>query len=984
MRRFLKILAGVAAVLIVVVVGGVAYLLNIDLNDWKPEIQEAARDATGRELTIEGPIEFELGTDTRLKATGIALSNAEWGSRPQMVEIGLVEVELKLFSLLGTPDITRIRVEDVNAIVETNAEGTSNTEFPSEQEAASEPDHGGGGELVLPIIRDLRIANVNVVMQDAQAGTEQAFTLTELSLQGQDETSPMELTLDAAYDDLALIMAGSMGSVASMTDSGTPTPVDFTGNLAGIDVAIQGAIADLAGQRGIDITVSAMGEELAEAARTFAGQDIPALGGFKVDATLAGDGDSLSVDPLSVDIGKPDVIRAQVNGTIANLAGQDGFDLAVSVNSEEIGNLSPLANAFAGQDVPALGPLSVALSVQGGMEDGLAANGIDVSLGRAETLLLTVTGSVADLMRQDGIDLAIAGNSPELGNLSDIAERYSGQPLPDIGPMSLAAQVGGGMQDGLALSGLNLDFGREETLKASVTGGVGNLMQQTDVDITVAATSPEIGNVSPLVEAATQGGASVPALGPLDLSLKVAGDAQETLSLSDLALALGKAETVLIEANGEVNDLVRLSGANLGFTVVSPDLAAAGNGLPAIGPVDISGTVSGDQGEPITLDPFSAKIGGSDISGTASFDGTGDVPRITARLSSERFDLNDVTGGGGAGSGSGGAASGGGQASGGGDGRVIPGDPLPLDALRSINADIGYTAQTLVATAELTNFEIAITLEGGKLDISPLKGGVGEGSLDGMISLDGSQDAPPVRIDITGTQMGLGSLVAGAGLRDRVEGPIDLRVDLTGAGASPRAIAASLNGSLQASLYDSRILKQAFVDAMGETLANMLASEGGWIVIDCTVFDYDVKNGLMETLVGYTASGPVTVATRGTIDLSSEQLDLKAKPAGGGGFASVPLVITGSFANPSVIPDPVAIGTGILAGVLTGGLAPALLAVVGDLPDDHPCKQEVAESQQQLENQEESGSTGNPVEDAGRAIQEGVGGAIQGIFGGGD
>ena len=58
MRRFIKILGGFLAVLVVVSVGAIVYILNIDLNDWKPEIQSAVKDATGRTLVIEGPIEF--------------------------------------------------------------------------------------------------------------------------------------------------------------------------------------------------------------------------------------------------------------------------------------------------------------------------------------------------------------------------------------------------------------------------------------------------------------------------------------------------------------------------------------------------------------------------------------------------------------------------------------------------------------------------------------------------------------------------------------------------------------------------------------------------------------------------------------------------------------------------------------------------------------------------------------------------------------
>lgn len=999
MRRFIKILGGFLAVLVVVSVGAIVYILNIDLNDWKPEIQSAVKDATGRTLVIEGPIEFELGTDTRLKATGIALSNADWGSRPNMVEVDSVEVSLKLFSLLGsTPDITLAHVDGVRAILEKNEQGVSNTQFQTAgvsdadmKSDAGESHSGGGysgsGDLVLPILRDVRIADVEVVMKDPALGPDRVFTLTELTLGSQSETDPLKLNLDAAFDDLDLVMSGEMGSLQTMTDSSQPTPIDFVGNLAGIDVAIQGQIQDLAGQQGIDVKLTALGEELANVAQ-IAGINVPRLGGFKVDATLKGDGDSLSVNPLVVDLGSADVIHVTVNGTIENAVATEGVDLAVMVKSNEVGNLSPITQELSGQKVPALGPLDISLNVRGDLADELSVEDLSLNLGIQEMVTLVVSGGIKDIMKQNGIALDIAANSPELGNLSPIAKEFSGQSIPNLGPMSMTAKVNGGMEAGLGLNDLAVDFGKPETIQVQVNGGIEDLLAQKGVDLSVKAVSPEVGNLSPLVKAFSN--ASVPALGPLNLNLKVAGDAQDVLTLSQLDLNLGTEKTLLVEAKGTVTDLVKLSGADVAFKVISPNLSVLSDlapGIPPMGPVDVSGSLKGDNGKPITLDPFTAKIGGSDIAGTATIDATGDVPKIVARLSSTRFDINDVNPpakGGASKASTSGRATGGGTSSASSDGRLIPNDPLPLDVMKSVDADIEYNAATFVATvAELTDFEIKIVLENGKLDVSPFKAGVGAGTLEGALSLDGSQENAPVSISIDGKQMGLESLLAGAGMRDKIVGPLDVNIDLKGAGASPRAIAGSLTGNTLVSLYDSRVLKKAFEDAMGETLAGLLATENGWAVIDCAVLDYDIQDGLMETKAGFTASGPVTVITDGTISLKTEELDLTAKPAGGGGFTSVPLVIQGTFANPSVIPDPQAIGLGIVTGLLTGGIAPALLAVVGDLPADHPCKKEVEESKEQVENApaQQQSAPADVLKDPGKAIEEGVGGALKGLFG---
>ncbi|MDF1749285.1 MAG: AsmA family protein [Alphaproteobacteria bacterium] len=638
MGRFIKILGGILAVVVVISVGAVVYVLNIDLNDWKPEIQSAVKDATGRTLVIQGPIEFELGTDTRLKATGISLSNADWGSRPNMVEVDSVEVSLKLFSLLGsTPDITLAHVDGVRAIVEKNQQGVSNTEFKTaeaedgksdDKESHSSDDFSGDGELTLPIIRDLRIADVEVVMKDPAVGPDRVFTLTELTLGSQSETDPLKLNLDAAFDDLDLVMSGSMGSLQTMTDSSQPTPVDFVGNLAGIDVAIQGQIQDLAGQEGIDVKVSALGDELANVAQ-IAGIDVPRLGGFKVDATLKGDGDDLSVNPLVVDMGTADVIHVTVNGTIKNAVATEGVDLAVKVNSKQVGNLSPIAEKFSGQKVPALGPLDISLNIRGDLADELSVEDLSLNLGTKEMIALVVNGGIKDIVKQNGIALDIAANSPELGNLSPIAKEFSGQSIPKMGPLSMTAKVAGGMESGLGLTDLAMDMGKPETIQVQVNGGVADLLAQKGVELSVKAVSPEVGNLSPLVKAFTS--VAVPALGPLNLNLKVAGDAQDVMTLSQLDLELGTEKTLLVEAKGTVTDLVKLSGADVSFKVVSPNLSVLSDlapGIPPIGPVDVSGSLKGDNGKPITLDPFTAKIGGSDIAGTATIDATGDVPKM--------------------------------------------------------------------------------------------------------------------------------------------------------------------------------------------------------------------------------------------------------------------------------------------------------------------------------------------------------------------
>ncbi len=925
MKLFLKILAGIVGVLVLAVAGVVTWATTmLDLNDYKADIEAQVEQATGRSFTIAGPIENEIGLDTRIKVTDITLGNADWGSRPEMVTIANFEVDLKpLSAVFGSPDIVKLHLTGVDALIETDDQGRQNTAMTPAGEASADEGaadtgethgggHGGGsGDIIIPILRDVRVADITVTLADAQTGESHQFVLDELTLSSNDPNEIVPLSLKAAFDAVPITMNGALGKPAAISGS-EPWTIDINGDLAGLVLGI--------------------------------------------------------------------------GGQIENAAAAEGIDIGVSVKSAEIGDLSPIVEQFAGQKVPALGPMDLGLKLAGDAGDGLAVQDFAFSLGTDALLKVDVVGGIADAMHAAGINLDVAVASPEIGLLSPIAKDFSGQGVPALGPMDLNLKVAGGLEDGVAVQDLAFTLGKAEMLTVLAEGGIADAINQAGIDIKLAVKSPEIGTLSAPVKEAV--GQEVPALGPLDLSLAVNGGMASKLSMENLSLSLGTAKTLLVGASGRVDDLMKASGADLGVSVDSPDLSVlsklAGSPVPPIGPVDVDATIKGDAGQPMTINPFTAKIADSDIGGSIVLDMTGATPNITARLSSEHFDTNDLTPpseGGSSAGGSSSSASTGGASSDAGDGRIIPGDPLPLDGLKAVNADIEYKAKYLMAAvAELTDMDLKVKLQDGAVSIEPLDAKIGGGVLDGAIALDGSKETPSLNINIKGTKLDLASLLAGAGFKDKIKGPIDLNIGLAGAGQSPRAIAASLDGRSQISLYGSRILKKAFEEKVGSTVAGLLASEGGWIVIDCMVFDYPTKSGLMETKAGYVASGPITVVTSGEIDLNDESLDLNVKPKGGS-IASVPLVVTGTLGSPSVIPDPVNIGVGILAGVLTGGIAPALLAVVGDLPEDHPCQASVKRSQEQAEQEPESSTGSSAVENPVKAIEEGVGGALKSIFG---
>ncbi|HEM47146.1 MAG TPA: AsmA family protein, partial [Alphaproteobacteria bacterium] len=107
--KALKITAIVVPVVVVaLVVGAVAVLMSTDFNQYKPRIAEEVKAATGRDLAIAGDLALKVSLSPAVTVEGVTLSNADWGSRPEMVSVERFEAEVALIpAIFGTIEVKR-------------------------------------------------------------------------------------------------------------------------------------------------------------------------------------------------------------------------------------------------------------------------------------------------------------------------------------------------------------------------------------------------------------------------------------------------------------------------------------------------------------------------------------------------------------------------------------------------------------------------------------------------------------------------------------------------------------------------------------------------------------------------------------------------------------------------------------------------------------------------------------------------------------
>ena len=91
-RRILLIVIGLVVVLPIAGIG--IFIATFNPNSWKPRIQDAVMRATGRELSLNGPISLKWSLVPTIEARDVALANIDGGSRPQMVTAQSIEAEV--------------------------------------------------------------------------------------------------------------------------------------------------------------------------------------------------------------------------------------------------------------------------------------------------------------------------------------------------------------------------------------------------------------------------------------------------------------------------------------------------------------------------------------------------------------------------------------------------------------------------------------------------------------------------------------------------------------------------------------------------------------------------------------------------------------------------------------------------------------------------------------------------------------------------
>lgn len=339
MGRLKLILGGAVVLIVAVIVASVAILKSIDFNEYKSEIAQQVKSATGRDLVIAGDLGLEISLSPRVSVDGVTLSNAAWGSRSQMIKLKSFAAQVKLLPLLfGDIHIVELILIEPDILLETDKNGSGNWVFGKApaQEKSTDQKTETSSTGSLPAVNAVRIEKARFTYKDGVKGEETTIVIDTMQANAEDLDDPLNLLFKGAFNNHIIELSGQLGSPESLIN-GDPLKVNLTLKAADTVFAISGKIDDPMAGKGLKLALTAQSPNIAKLAE-IGGTKVGKVGPFEMVATLSDGDNSYKLGGLNIKIGESDL-----SGDISvNLAGKvPALNVALTSNLLNTQDITP-------------------------------------------------------------------------------------------------------------------------------------------------------------------------------------------------------------------------------------------------------------------------------------------------------------------------------------------------------------------------------------------------------------------------------------------------------------------------------------------------------------------------------------------------------------------------------------------------------------------------------------------------------------------
>ena len=233
-----KLLYALLAVLFVLVAAVLLLPSLIDWNAYKDELARQVEQATGRDVTVDGPVSLALLPSPAFSAQQVTLANRAGGADRPMARIAELRVRIALVPLLQAQvEVEQLVLVEPRIQLARDGQGRANWRFPGGGGSAGDAgsaDAGTGldqGLLGQVSLRNVQVVDGTLGYTDASAGIDRQVTGIDARLSAQSLSGPFRVDGSLTAAGIPLQIDGQLGRLGG----GGPAPYSLRVQLAGTD-----------------------------------------------------------------------------------------------------------------------------------------------------------------------------------------------------------------------------------------------------------------------------------------------------------------------------------------------------------------------------------------------------------------------------------------------------------------------------------------------------------------------------------------------------------------------------------------------------------------------------------------------------------------------------------------------------------------------------------------------------------------------------
>jgi AsmA protein len=269
-------LIAVASFGILIIVGMLAVTMLVDVERYRPKIEQLVTEKTGYPLTLGGEIELSLFPWVGLGFTDLQLDNPEGFVNKNFVRIDSFQARLKVLPLLSRKvEISKFVVNRPEIFLEKSPKGVwnwqkitegtkpspahGNTSTPAGGSVARQPSEESLGQegfaIQSLVVGEFSITDGRIQLNDLETKTKHEVSAFNLQLADTSLDKPIHLTMETQVDGKPVSVKGTVGPLGPVPGTGRVNVDLVVEALENLNIRTSGYLDDLKGQKTYNLTL---------------------------------------------------------------------------------------------------------------------------------------------------------------------------------------------------------------------------------------------------------------------------------------------------------------------------------------------------------------------------------------------------------------------------------------------------------------------------------------------------------------------------------------------------------------------------------------------------------------------------------------------------------------------------------------------------------------------------------------------------------